>query len=139
MPRIAGVDIPEEKRIEIALTYIIGIGGSNVQKILAEAKVEPDTRARDLRPEEVTRLQKAVDKYPTEGKIKSLVREDIQRLKRIGSYRGLRHSQGLPVRGQRTRTNARTKRGKRKTVGAMKKGVPVKLQARMAKKGEEGK
>jgi len=138
VPRIAGVDIPKEKRIEIALTYIVGIGRSNVQKILTEAKVNPDTRACDLGPEEVTRIQRAVDKHPTEGKVKSRVREDIQRLKRIGSYRGLRHSQGLPVRGQRTKTNARTKRGKRKTIGAMKKKDLAKFKTRMVRKDEEG-
>lgn len=137
MPRIAGVDLPEEKRIEIALTYIMGIGRSNVVKILTAAKVDPDTRARDLNPEEVTRLQKVVDTYPTEGEIRKQVRENIQRLKRIGSYRGLRHSQNLPVRGQRTRSNARTKRGKRKTIGAMKKKDISKFKSRIERKGEE--
>jgi len=139
MPRIAGVDIPEEKRIEIALTYITGIGRSNVHQILDEARISPDTRAKDLTTEEVTRLQRVIDNYPTEGEVRQRVRESIQRLKRIGCYRGLRHSQNLPVRGQRTRTNARTKRGKRKTVGAMKKKDLMKLQARKTKKNEEGK
>lgn len=136
MPRIAGVDLPEEKRIEIALTYITGIGRSNVKKVLTKAKVDPDTRARDLNPDEVTRLQKAVDVYPTEGKLKSQVRENIQRLKRIGSYRGLRHSQNLPVRGQRTRTNARTKRGKRRTIGAMKKKDLAKFKSKVERESE---
>ncbi len=137
MPRIAGVDIPEEKRIEVALTYIVGIGRSNVQKILAGAKVKPDIRARELTTEEVARLQKAIDTHPTEGEIRKMVRENVQRLKRAGAYRGLRHSQGLPVRGQRTRTNARTKRGKRKTVGAMKKKELSKFQSRMVKRDAE--
>jgi len=137
MPRIAGIDIPEEKRIEVALTYIVGIGRSNVQKILAGAKVKPDTRARELTTEEVARLQKAIDTHPTEGEIRKMVRENVQRLKRAGAYRGLRHSQGLPVRGQRTRTNARTKRGKRKTVGAMKKKELSKFQPRMVERDAE--
>lgn len=137
MPRIAGIDLPEEKRIEIALTYIMGIGRSNVAKILTAAKVNPDTRACDLTPKEVTRLQKVVDTYPTEGEIRKQVRENIQRLKRIGSYCGLRHSQNLPVRGQRTRSNARTKRGKRKTIGAMKKKDLSKFKSTIERKGEE--
>lgn len=137
MSRIAGVDVPDEKRAEIALTYIVGIGRSNVKKILLSAGVNPDTRTKDLTTEEIARLQKVIDTYPTEGKIRSLVRENIQRLKRIGSYRGLRHSQNLPVRGQRTRTNARTKRGKRRTIGAMKKKDLAKFKTTVERKGEE--
>lgn len=139
MPRIVGVDIPEKKRIEVALTYIVGIGRANVKKILARAKVNPDTRTKNLTDNEFTRLQKIIDTYLTEGSVKSKVRDSIQRLKRIGSYRGLRHSQGLPVRGQKTRTNARTNRGKRKTVGAMKKKDLTKFQGKTVNKGEEGK
>lgn len=135
MPRIAGVDIPEKKRIEVALTYIMGIGPNNVRKILATAKVNPDQQTSKLTQEEVARLQKTIDTYPTEGEIKKQVRENIQRLQRIGSYRGLRHSQGLPVRGQRTKTNARTKRGKRKTVGALKKEEMLKIQERVKESG----
>ncbi len=135
MPRIAGVDIPEKKRIEVALTYIMGIGPNNVRKILETAKVNPDQRTSKLTPEEVARLQKTIDAYPSEGEIKKQVRENIQRLQRIGAYRGLRHSQGLPVRGQRTRTNARTKRGKRKTVGALKKEDMLKMQERVKESG----
>lgn len=135
MPRIAGVDIPEKKRIEAALTYIMGVGTNNVRKILATAKVNPDQQASKLTPEEVARLQKTIDTYPTEGEIRKQVRENIQRLQRIGTYRGLRHSQGLPVRGQRTKTNARTKRGKRKTVGALKKEEMLKIQERVKESG----
>jgi small subunit ribosomal protein S13 len=137
MPRIAGVDIPKEKRIEVALTYIIGIGKSSAKKILHAAKVDCDTRTKDLADNEVARLQKVIDGYPTEGEVRKIVRENIQRLKRIGTYQGLRHSQNLPVRGQRTRSNARTKRGKRKTIGAMKKKDLGKLITKQGKKDEE--
>lgn len=133
MPRIAGVDIPEEKRIEISLTYIVGIGNFISKKILEQTKISPDKRTRDLTPQEIARLQKVIDQYPTEGEVLKIVRENIQRLKRIGCYRGLRHTQNLPVRGQRTRTNARTKRGKRKTIGATKKKEMAKF-----KTGPEG-
>jgi small subunit ribosomal protein S13 len=121
MARIAGVDLPKEKRAEIGLTAIYGIGRSNVEEVLEEAKVDPGTRIKDLTSEELARLQKAVDKLPTEGTLRKQVAESIKRLKSTGSYRGLRHSQNLPVRGQRTRSNARTKRGKRVTIGAMRK------------------
>ena len=137
MPRIAGVDIPKEKRIEIALTYIMGIGRSNVKKILTQAKVNPDKRTQDLVADEITRLQKVIDIYPTEGKVRKIVRENIQRLKRIGSYRGLRHSQNLPTRGQQTKTNARTKRGKRKTIGALKKKDLAKFKTKGVSENEE--
>lgn len=121
MPRIAGVDIPEEKRADIGLTVIYGIGRKNVMEILQSAKVDPAIRVKDLTDDEVARIQKAVDKFPTEGALRKQLAENIKRLKTIGSYRGLRHSQNLPVRGQRTRSNARTKRGKRVTIGAMRK------------------
>lgn len=119
--RIAGVDLPVEKKVDIGLTVIYGIGRKNVQRILTTAKVNPDKRVKDLTTEEVTRLQKAVEKIPTEGELKGIVSESIKRLKTTGSYRGIRHTKSLPVRGQRTRSNARTKRGKRKTIGAMRK------------------
>lgn len=119
--RIAGVDLPVEKKVDIGLTAIYGIGRKNVQGLLAAAKVDPNKRVKDLTTEEVTRLQKAVEKIPTEGELRKLVSENIKRLKTTGSYRGIRHIQGLPVRGQRTRSNARTRRGKRKTIGAMRK------------------
>lgn len=121
MPRIAGVNVPEEKRTETALTYIYGIGRSNVQKILDEAAVDPDKRARDLSDKEISKLQQAIDKVPTEGVLRKMVQENINRLKQIDAYRGVRHKKNLPVRGQRTRTNARVKRGKRVTIGALKK------------------
>jgi small subunit ribosomal protein S13 len=121
MARIAGVTLPEEKRVDVGLTVIFGIGRQNVGEILREAGVDPAKRVKNLTTEEVIRLQKAIDKFPVEGTLKKKITEDIKRLKTIGSYRGLRHIQNLPVRGQRTRTNARTKRGKRKTIGAMKK------------------
>ncbi len=128
MPRIAGIDLPAEKRTDIALCYIFGIGRSNVKKIIKEANVSSDKRAKDLTIEEVTRLQKAIDRINTEGELRKQIRENIERLKRIGSYRGMRHIAGLPVRGQRTRVNARTKRGKRKTIGALSKKEAQKLE-----------
>lgn len=137
MPRIAGVDIPEEKRVVVALTYIMGIGRSNVYQLLNQAGVDPSVRVKQLTPNQITRLQKAVDTVPTEGEVRKQVRENIQRLKRIGSYRGLRHSQNMPTRGQKTRTNARTKRGKRKTVGALKKKELAKIQSRTESKDEK--
>lgn len=123
MARIAGVDIPDEKRVEVALTYIRGIGSTLAQEILAQTGIDPATRAKDLSAAQIKALHLAVDPYPTEGELARQVEEDIKRLKQIGSYRGLRHSAGLPVRGQRTRSNARTRRGKRRTVGAMRKEV----------------
>jgi len=121
MPRIAGVEIPEEKRVDIGLTAIYGIGRSNVMEILESTKIDPATRVKNLTDSEVSRIQKVVDKLPTEGTLRKQLAENIKRLKSIGSYRGLRHSQNLPARGQRTRSNARTKRGKRATIGAMRK------------------
>lgn len=128
MPRISGVDIPEQKRVEVALTYIYGVGKSNVKNILGETQVDPDKRAKNLTGEEVARLQRAIDKINTEGNLRKQVRENIERLKRIATYRGARHSVGLPTRGQRTRTNARTKRGKRRTVGALKRDDRAKME-----------
>jgi small subunit ribosomal protein S13 len=128
VPRIAGVDIPADKRTEIALTYIFGIGRHNVKKILKEAAVDPDKRAKNLTNEELAQLQRALDQFNTEGELRQQIRENTERLKKIGTYRGLRHSLGLPARGQRTRSNARTKRGKRRTVGALKKRDMQKLE-----------
>jgi small subunit ribosomal protein S13 len=135
MPRIAGVDIPIEKRTETALTYIFGVGRSNVKKVLSESGVKGDTRAKDLSPDEINRLQRVIERINTEGELRKQVRENIERLKRIGSYRGARHAANLPVRGQRTRVNARTGRGKRKTVGALGKKEAQKLED--AKKTKE--
>ncbi len=117
MARIAGVDIPKDKRIETSLQYIFGIGSAVSSKILAEANVDPDTRVRDLTDEEVNRIREVIDKgYRVEGDLRKEVNLNIKRYIDIGSYRGLRHRRGLPVHGQRTRTNARTKRGARRTV-----------------------
>jgi len=121
MPRIAGIDLAENKRIDIALTAIYGIGRVNVLSILREAEIEPAKRVRDLTAEEVARIQKIVENIPVEGILRKKVSQDIERLKAIKCYRGIRHIRNLPVRGQRTRSNARTKRGKRKTIGAIKK------------------
>ncbi len=118
MPRIAGVDIPTGKRIEIALTYIYGVGRSRAKEILQKTEIDPDTRANELEPEEIEKLRKIIEKnYQVEGELRRVVNYNIKRLKDIGCYRGIRHIKGLPVRGQRTQTNARTKRGKRQTVG----------------------
>lgn len=121
MPRIAGRDIPENKKIEFSLRYIYGIGPTNASEILIKAKVDANKRTKDLTTEELARLQKCVDEVKVEGDLRKEIQQNISRLKEIGSYRGHRHAKGLPVRGQRTRTNARTKRGKRMTIGALKK------------------
>ncbi len=117
MARIAGVDIPRNKRVEISLTYIFGIGRTSSHQILAEAEVNPDTRVRDLSETEVTRLRQIVEKeYTVEGDLRRETAMNIKRLGEIGSYRGLRHRRHLPARGQRTRTNSRTRKGPKKTV-----------------------
>lgn len=117
MARIAGVDLPKEKRTEIALTYIYGVGKSTSQKILAQAGIDPDIRVKDLTEEDATRIRVIIDRdYRVEGDLRREVTQNIKRLQEIGSYRGLRHRRNLPVRGQRTRTNARSKRGARRTV-----------------------
>jgi len=122
MARIAGVDLPREKRVEIALTYIFGIGRSRSANVLQMAGVNPDTRVRNLTEEEVSRLREAIDKgYIVEGDLRREVTASIKRLIEIGSYRGLRHRRGLPVRGQRSKTNARTRKGPRRTVGVKRK------------------
>lgn len=116
MARIEGIDLPRDKRVEIALTYIYGIGLTTSQKILAETGVNPDTRVRELTEEEVQRLRNVITGITTEGDLRRQVNMNIKRLMEINSYRGLRHRRSLPVRGQRTRTNGRTRRGTRKTV-----------------------
>ena len=123
MARIAGVDLPREKRVEIGLTYVYGIGRASSNKILAEAGVNPDTRVRDLSDDEVTRIQKAIEKCNiiVEGDLKREIALNIKRLMEIGCYRGIRHRRGLPVRGQKTKTNARTRKGPRRTVANKKK------------------
>jgi len=126
MARIAGVELPVEKRVDIGLTYIFGIGRSNVEKVIKDAGIEGSKRIKDLTEEEVGKLQKAVDQFRVEGDLKQQISQNIRRLEEIGSYRGIRHRRGLPARGQRTRSNARTKRGKRKTVGTVRKDVVAK-------------
>jgi small subunit ribosomal protein S13 len=122
MARIAGVDIPREKRVEVALTYIYGIGLPTSQRILKQTNVNPDTRVRDLTEDQVGRLREVVDRvYKVEGDLRREVALNIKRLIEIGSYRGLRHRRNLPARGQRTKTNARQRRGPKKTVGARRK------------------
>lgn len=122
MARISGVDLPRDKRVEIALTYIYGVGHSRSQEILQKTGVNPNTRVRDLTEDEVGRLRETIDKdYHVEGDLRREVNSNIKRLIEIGSYRGLRHRRGLPLRGQRTKTNARTRKGKARTVGIRRK------------------
>ncbi len=121
MARLAGIDIPNDKRADIGLTYIFGVGRSNVRQLLEKAKVEGSKRVKDLSEEEVNRLQKALEGWVVEGDLNREIAQNIKRLEEIGSYRGLRHRKGLPARGQNTRRNSRTKKGKRKTVGTVKK------------------
>ena len=122
MARIAGVDLPREKRVEIGLTYIYGIGRPSANKILEAANVNPDTRVRELTDDEVKRLAEVIDKdYMVEGDLRREVALNIKRLQEIGCYRGIRHRKGLPVRGQKTKTNARTRKGPKRTVANKKK------------------
>jgi len=127
LARIAGVDIPRDKRVEISLRYIYGIGPTTARQILARTRINPDTRVKDLTEDEVARLREIIDReYRVEGDLRREVNLNIKRLIEIGCYRGLRHRRGLPVRGQRTRTNARTKRGPRKTVAGRRKATAKK-------------
>lgn len=120
--RVAGINIPTEKRIEISLTYIHGIGRSLSNKILKQTQISPDVKVKDLKDEEIRKLREVIEKnYKIEGELRSDVSMNIKRLKEISSYRGERHKKGLPVRGQRTKTNARTKRGRKMTVGSGRK------------------
>ena len=122
MARLAGIDIPREKRVEVALTYIYGIGLPTAQKILVQTSINSDTRVRDLTEEQVNRLREVIDRrYKVEGDLRREVALNVKRLQEIGSYRGLRHRRNLPVRGQRTKTNARQRRGPKKTVGVRRK------------------
>lgn len=122
MARIAGVDLPRDKRVEIALTYIFGIGKTTSQKIIKEAGINPDTRVRELTEDEVGKLRETIDKMvKVEGDLRREISLNIKRLTEIGCYRGVRHRRGLPVRGQRTKTNARTRKGPRRTVANKKK------------------
>ena len=122
MARISGVDLPREKRVEIGLTYVFGIGVSSSRKILKEAEINPDTRVKDLTEDEVQKLREIIDRdYTVEGDLRRNVALDIKRLMEIGCYRGIRHRKGLPVRGQRTKTNARTRKGPARTIANKKK------------------
>jgi small subunit ribosomal protein S13 len=127
MARIAGVDIPRDKRVEISLRYIYGIGATNSRDIVARARVNPDTRVKDLTEEEISRLRDVIEKnHKVEGDLRREVQLNVKRLTEIGCYRGVRHRRNLPVHGQRTRTNARTKRGAKKTVAGRKKAAAKK-------------
>lgn len=135
MPRIVGVDVPKEKRIELALTYIYGIGRTLSNRILKEADISPDRRAKDLNEDEISKITNVIQKngYKIEGVLRRDTAANIKRLIEIGSYRGFRHRRGLPVRGQRTRTNARTRKGPRKTVGVVR---DRKIRTSLKKEGE---
>ena len=135
MPRITGFDIPDDKKVRFSLRYIHGIGPKRADEILDITKVDPDKRAKDLTGDEINKIAQQLDRYTVGGQLKRVVRENVQRLKRINSYRGIRHRKGLPVRGQRTRTNARTRRGKRQTVGSITKSEAGVSEQK--KRGEE--
>jgi len=140
MARIAGVDLPSDKRIDIALRYIYGIGASTARRVLAEAKVSPEIRVNRLSEQHIRAIREAIAPYRVEGDLRKEINANIKRLMDIGSYRGLRHRKGLPVRGQRTRTNARTRRGARKTVGVVRKESVKKMGGAAAvAKSEEKK
>jgi len=126
--RISGVNIPEDKKIEIALGYIYGIGRNNVFDVLEKAKIDGAKRVKTLTEDEQKRIQQALETYKLEGDLRTEVNGNIRRLRDIGAYRGMRHARNLPSRGQRTRSNARTKRGKRVTIGAIKKEVATKME-----------
>jgi small subunit ribosomal protein S13 len=138
MARIGGVDLPNHKRVDIALTYLYGIGRHNVIQLIEKSGVDGKKRAKDLTDDDINKIQKILDKeFTVEGNLRVALSGDIKRLKEIGSYRGLRHTRNLPARGQRTRSNARTKRGSRKTVGALKKEVRAKVEQTQASKPAE--
>ncbi len=134
--RVVGVTIPDEKKVNYALPYIYGVGPSNVKEILKQAEVDGEKRAKDLTEDEIKRLTKVLEKIKIEGDLKADIAANVRRLRDIGSYRGKRHTAGLPSRGQRTRSNARTKRGKRVTIGAIKKEVMAKMEAAAKAKGK---
>ncbi len=131
MARISGVDLPSNKRLDIALTYIYGIGRTNVKQVLETAAMDGSRRVHSLTDEEASKIARIIEKsYVVEGDLRRQVAENIKRLKEIGSYRGVRHARSLPSRGQRTRSNARTRRGKRLTIGAMKKEDRAKVETK---------
>lgn len=131
--RISGINIPDEKRVDISLTYLYGIGRSNAYDILKKAQVDPAKRVKNLTEEEQKRLLDVASTYKLEGDLRAEIVGNIKRLKDSGTYRGMRHMRNLPARGQRTRSNARTKRGKRVTIGAIKKEVAAKMEAAASK------
>ncbi len=130
MPRISGVNIPENKPVKISLTYIFGIGRKISSELLKTLAIDPLIRAKDLSSDQILKLQNEIKKITVEGELKKNIRNNIETLKRIKSYRGLRHAMGLPSRGQRTKTNSRTKKGKKKTVGAMTKDTRSKMDSK---------
>ncbi|MBP7875541.1 30S ribosomal protein S13 [Candidatus Woesebacteria bacterium] len=131
MIRIAGIDLPEQKKVQFALCYIFGIGLTRSAQVLKEANVDPDKRTRDLTSDEINRIQRIIERFPTEGDLRRMESENIDRLKRIKCYRGMRHIAKLPARGQRTRSNSRNARGgqRRRTVGSMTKEMAAKVEA----------
>ena len=136
--RISGFDIPDKKRIEASLPYVYGVGRVNVKKILSKANIDPNVRTKDLNKGDAARLQKALETVPVGGDLRRIVLENIKRLKDIGCYRGMRHARNLPTRGQRTKSNARVGRGKKRTIGAIRKDVARKMaKGGRVKKGEE--
>ena len=137
--RISGINLPDEKRVDIGLSYLYGIGRNNVIKVLEKAEVDPSKRIKSLSEDEQKRIQKVLETYRIEGDLKVEITGNIKRLKELGSYRGTRHTKNLPGRGQRTRSNARTKRGKRVTIGAIKKEMAVKMETSVKTKPAEGK
>ena len=126
MARIAGIDLPNEKRIEASLPYIYGIGPTLARKVLVSCQIDPNLRTKSLTEDQINKLQRAIESFKVEGDLRREIQGNIKRLQEIASYRGTRHSKGLPARGQRTRTNARTKRGKRITIGTVRKEVVAK-------------
>lgn len=134
--RISGVQIPDEKRVDIALTYLYGIGRSNVKGVLEKAKIDASIRVKNLTEDEQKRITQVIDEIKVEGDLRADVQSSIRRLRDIGSYRGSRHAKGLPAHGQRTRSNARTKRGKRVTIGAIKKELAAKMEQAARAKGK---
>lgn len=138
MARISGIDLPTNKKIVFALPYIFGVGQTLSKKILSEAKIDPDKRVKSLDETEVLKIQKVLDNFMVEGDLRRNIQQNVRRLEEIGTYRGLRHRKNLPSRGQRTRSNARTKRGKRITVGAIKKEVALKMEAAAKKDAAAG-
>ncbi len=130
MARLIGVTLPDDKRIDYALTLLYGIGWNNVVSVLKQSNIDPKRRVKDIKEEEFKKITEVIDKtFKVEGELRESLNDSIKRLREIGSYRGLRHLRGLPVRGQRTKSNARTKRGKRKTVGALRKEAWAKLES----------